>query len=242
MKRHVKQQKNGVIPGFFGRIETAPTSACNTRRGLTRSLVLARKGLPTMVPKTCTIPECERPATSQQKTLCEMHRSRIRRHGDPHKVHAYMDPAEGFAARTSREGDCLVWSGYLDDDGYGVLYSSPGVKQGAHRYAWEKANGPIPAGLMVDHMCFNHACVEPKHLRLATNKQNLENREGAQARSKTGARGVFINPKGRYYGRVRHNGVQHHVGTFDTIAEAEAAVIAKRNELYTHNLLDRTAA
>lgn len=35
--------------------------------------------------------------------------------------------------------------------------------------------------------------------------------------------------------RVKHNGVLYSAGQYDTIAEAEAAVIAKRNELFTHN-------
>lgn len=43
--------------GFSGRIETAPASACNTRRGLTRSSDISREGLAVMLPKTCSIPE-----------------------------------------------------------------------------------------------------------------------------------------------------------------------------------------
>jgi hypothetical protein len=47
-------------------------------------------------------------------------------------------------------------------------------------------------------------------------------------------RGVYPS-RGRWRAQVVHNGKVFRVGTFGTIAEAEAAVIAKRNELYGHN-------
>jgi hypothetical protein len=45
----------------------------------------------------------------------------------------------------------------------------------------------------------------------------------------------------KWQGRVRHNGKTYHAGVFETVDEAEVAVIALRNELFTHNLLDRAA-
>jgi hypothetical protein len=82
--------------------------------------------------------------------------------------------------------------------------------------------------------------VRDDHLRLATHKQQQENQAGSYRNSQTGVRGV--SPYGeRYQAHVRHEGRQIHVGTYDTVAEAEMAVIAKRNELFTHNDMDRTA-
>jgi hypothetical protein len=108
----------------------------------------------------------------------------------------------------------------------------------AHRYAYELMVGPIEARL--DHRCLNRLCVNPEHLRPATAKQNNENRAGAQANSLTGVRGVtFDAGKRKYRARVRHNRQLIHVGWFHTIEEAETAVVAKRNELFTHNELDR---
>jgi hypothetical protein len=91
----------------------------------------------------------------------------------------------------------------------------------------------IPPGMQVDHKCFTKACVNPDHLRIVTNKQNREHLRGAQVDSKTGIRGV--SPRGSgYAGRVVHNG-KVLSRTLPTLAEAEAWVIAKRAEVFTHD-------
>jgi hypothetical protein len=82
--------------------------------------------------------------------------------------------------------------------------------------------------------------VRPDHLRPATQKQNQENLSGARSDSKTGVRGVCWDKRRRKWrAQVGHNGTVIYVGNFSSIAEAEAAVIARRNELFTHNALDR---
>ena len=78
---------------------------------------------------------------------------------------------------------------------------------------------------------------------MVTGKQNQENRGGSAATSVSGVRGVSWNAKRRkWYGFVRHNSATIYLGSFDTVAEAEAIVTAKRNELFTHNDRDRVAA
>lgn len=152
---------------------------------------------------------------------------------------------ERFWQKVDRSGECWLWTAAGDSHGYGQMRvgTKPGKLWPAHRLSWALANGPIPEGQFIDHLCFSHRCVRPSHLRLATNKQNHENRPGAQANSSTGIRGVCWSKAARKWrARVKHFGVEHHVGLFESIEDAEAAVIAKRNELYTHNSLDRKAS
>lgn len=94
--------------------------------------------------------------------------------------------------------------------------------------------------MQIDHACHVRACVNPAHLRLATNKQNNENLARAQRNSKSGVLGVvWREEKGKYKVSVMHNRKQYNGGYFHDIAKAEAAAITLRNELFTHNDLDR---
>lgn len=46
----------------------------------------------------------------------------------------------------------------------------------AHRYYYEKANGKIRKGLVIDHLCRNRACVNPTHMRAVEQKENVRNK------------------------------------------------------------------
>lgn len=43
----------------------------------------------------------------------------------------------------------------------------------AHRLAYEIFREPIPNGLVIDHLCKKHDCVNPDHLEPVTNKINI---------------------------------------------------------------------
>lgn len=68
------------------------------------------------------------------------------------------------------EGGCWSWSA-SKVKGYGRL-KVKGKNVLAHRLIWEDTHGPIPQGLVVDHICFNRSCVNPSHLQLLTREEN----------------------------------------------------------------------
>lgn len=139
-----------------------------------------------------------------------------------------------------QEGDCLLWpAGITKSGGYGAfLWRGRPVR--VHQVAYRLAHGEIPDGQTIDHSCNNRRCVNPDHLRLATPKQQAENRSGARSDNKSGVRGVHLVQNGQVYRvRVGHNGRVIHVGYFRDLQQAEAAAVAKRLELFTHNERDR---
>ena len=97
----------------------------------------------------------------------------------------------------------------------------------------------IPDGMMVDHICHNKACVNLDHLRIATRKQNAEH-QLQHSNNSSGYRGVsWHKTNKKWQARISHHNELIFCGNFDTPEDAAAAAKAKRNELFTHNNLDR---
>lgn len=82
-------------------------------------------------------------------------------------------------------GSCWHWVGTHDKHGYAQI-SKGGRGSGntrAARVAYELYVGPIPEGLVPDHLCRNRGCVNPKHLELVTGRENTLRGEGISARN-----------------------------------------------------------
>lgn len=155
-------------------------------------------------------------------------------------AYAKGTPEQRFWRKVDKCGpdECWPWTASLTRGGYGHI-GVGGRMIRAHRFSYEVANGPIPDGMVIDHTCRNPICVNPAHLRACTQKQNLENEAGPYSNNRhSGVRGVYWS-KGRWEAKMNHHGKTYRCGIFATIAEAEAAVIAKRLELFTHNDADR---
>ena len=232
-----------MIMRVLGYNENGPGGATNTLRGLTHSLDLTKEGLGMNPTRICTIDGCDKLAFA--RGWCTTHYERWRRHGDPMNAGRgpqFFTAEERFNARTERRGDCLIWTGGTQGNGYPKMIVN-GSSVPSHRYAWESVHGPIEAGLEVDHLCHEPLCCEVAHLRLTTRKQNMEHRQGAPSNSTTGVLGVSWNRKlNKYQVTVRHNDRSVYGGIYVTLPEAEAAAIALRKRLFTHNDRDRRAA
>src|SRR5215471_8488779 len=68
---------------------------------------------------------------------------------------------------------CHLWLGPLGPDGYPHQISYHGHHLRVSRAIYEWMNGPIPDGLVIDHICGIRCCVNPDHLRAVSQQINV---------------------------------------------------------------------
>lgn len=84
----------------------------------------------------------------------------------------YKSVEHSFFSKIDQSKECWEWKASFLNNRYGAFYDGTRIVS-AHRYSFELHNGEIPQGKVIMHSCDNTKCVNPDHLVLGTQKENI---------------------------------------------------------------------
>jgi hypothetical protein len=188
--------------------------------------------------KICYLENCEQKAVS--RGLCDMHRTRLKRHGNPFvSIKPHGSAESRFWPKVEKTDGCWLWSGFLNNKGYGSI--SLGGQGGkivfAHRFSYELHKGAIPDGLIVMHSCDNPRCVNPDHLSVGTHKDNTRDMlekgraRGGSMRGEANPRALLNEDQVRY---IRESKASHAALARELGVSAVLIGKIRRHELWSH--------
>ena len=101
------------------------------------------------------------------------------------RIYITKDPVERMLEHVSMEpmSGCWLWTAALNGKGYGVTRDEYGHIAQAHRLMFRKLRGEIPADKQLDHKCRVRCCLNPCHMEVVTQKENLLRGFGAAAQN-----------------------------------------------------------
>ena len=158
---------NGARPRVLETLKAADPLICSNQRGA--AMKATQLELP-LDRSTCTA--CGRGVKVPRRGMCRRcHMDDLTARG-PIDGRVKRDPLERLLENVDKSGDCWLWTGQLNNKGYG-LFSYRNQKRAAHVVLWEHLVGLVPAGLELDHLCRITACVNPDHLEPVTHAENM---------------------------------------------------------------------
>lgn len=115
----------------------------------------------------------------ERTVYCQKHYQRNRKYGSPLAGGPEKLGTLGlFRKYVTLDDNCWLWTGPTDGHGYGRA-----GRVRAHRFSYELLVGPIPDGLVLDHLCRVPLCVRPDHLEPVTDGENTRRGVAAQRRT-----------------------------------------------------------
>lgn len=138
--------------------------------------------------KTCKAESCGEPPRGGQG-WCKRHYQKWYRTGNaeaPDERSRRGAPLrERIESSVAKTDHCWFWLKHLNQDGYGAI-NIEGRHVGAHRASYMAFVGPIPDGMVIDHLCRNRACVNPQHLEAVTHTVNVRRGDSAVRKDRCG--------------------------------------------------------
>lgn len=181
--------------------------------------------------RVCSFDGCDRPWFT--KGLCNGHDAQQRRGVELTPLRPRPPRGTPLAERlefySTRDGECLLWSGAIDRNGYGILNLN-GRAQRVHRLSYTESVGPIEDRLEINHLCGVRSCLEPTHLEPVTAHGNGIYRTVLNSNNTSGFPGV-TRAWDRWVAQVRHQGENVKLGSFGTWEEAVACSLGARRVL-----------